>query len=73
MTRTIIYHSDRFDVVSYGNGTSYAIHDNINKVSAFVESDEAEAFRDELEVWENLFPHTHYDEFYVEQIAIRQS
>lgn len=25
MTRVTIYHSDRYDIVSYGNGTAYAI------------------------------------------------
>lgn len=73
MTRVTIYHSARFDVISYGNGLSYAIHDNINRVSAFVQGDDAIEFRRELEQWESLFPSTHYDEFYAEQIAIRES
>jgi hypothetical protein len=72
MTRVTIYHSNRFDVVSYGNGLSYAIHDNIRRVSAFVQGDDAADFRDELEAWENAFPETCYDEFYAEQIAIRE-
>lgn len=72
MTRAIIYHSDRFDVVSYGNGWSYAVHDNISKKSMFVQDEEALAFREELEAWENAFPETCYDEFYAEQLAIRE-
>jgi hypothetical protein len=73
MNRVNIYHSDRFDVVSYGNGLSYAIHDNINHVSAFIQGDDVAEFRDELESWETMFPSVPYDEFYAEQIAIRQS
>jgi hypothetical protein len=72
MTRTIIYRSERFDVVSYGNGLAYAVHDNVNRRSMFVQDDDATAFREELEQWEALFPTTHYDEFYTEQLAIRK-
>ncbi len=72
MTRTTIYHSDRFDVVSYGNGLSYAVHDNINKKSMFAQGDDAVIFRDELEAFETTFPDRPYDDFYAEQLAIRE-
>lgn len=72
MTRTLLYHSERFDVVSYGNGLSYAVHDNITRKSMFVQGEDAVAFREELETFERLFPKTRYDEFYAEQLAIRE-
>lgn len=72
MTRTIIFHSERFDVVSYGNGVSYAVHDNIARKSMFVDGDDAAEFREELEAFEEAFPERHYDEFYSEQLAIRE-
>jgi hypothetical protein len=72
MTHTIIFHSDRFDVVSYGNGLSYAVHDNINKRSMFVHGDDATQFRKELEAFEIADPEKPYDDFYAEQLAIRE-
>lgn len=72
MKRVVIYHSDRFDVVSYGNGLSYAVHDNIARKSFFVQGDDAAEFRNELAAFEKIFPETHYDEFYAEQMAIRE-
>jgi hypothetical protein len=69
MTRITIYSSYRFDVVSYGNGLSYAIHDKINSISAFVQGDDANEFRADLEAYPEDLP---FDEFYAEQIAIRE-
>lgn len=72
MTSVVIYHSDRFDVVSYGNGFSYAVHDNITQRSMFVEGDDAAQFRAELDDFERVFPEAPYDDFYAEQLAIRE-
>ena len=73
MKRVVIYRSNRFEVVSYGNGMSYAVHDNTNKQSMFVLScDDATEFRNELEVFEATFPNASYDDFYAEQLATRR-
>lgn len=72
MTRIIVYHSARFDLVSYGNGMSYALHDNARKVSAFVQGDDAADFRAEWEAYEAAFPEGALDDFFAEQIAIRE-
>ena len=70
MRRATIFHSDRFDVVSYGNGLSYAIHDNINKTSAFIQGeDDVAQFRAELDSFPEDLP---FDDFYAEQISIRE-
>lgn len=66
MTRTHIYHSDKFDLVSYGNGLSYALHDNANKRSLFVQGDAAAQFRDDVADWERIDPEKPYDEIYAE-------
>lgn len=71
-TRVTIYHSARFDVVSYGNGLSYAVHDNISHKSGFVQGDDAITFRAELEAWEEAFPERCYDEFYAEQLDVME-
>lgn len=63
MTRAIIFHSDRYDIVSYGNGTAYAVHDNKAKVSAFVQGDDALDFSAEFNAWRG-----EYDDFCREQI-----
>lgn len=68
MKRAIIFHSDQYDLVSYGNGASYALHDNIGKRSFFVQyGDEATEFRNEFEAWPGQ-----YDDFCAEQFAIRE-
>lgn len=72
MTRNHVYHSDRFDIVSYGNGLSYALHDNINKMSMFVQGDDAAEFRAEWEAFEEANPEAPIDWFCEEQIAIRE-
>ena len=72
MTRTIVYHSDRFDLVSYGNGLSYALHDNIARTSMFVQDDDAAAFRDEWAAFEAACPELPLDGFFAEQLAIRE-
>lgn len=66
MYRVTIFHSERYDLVSYGNGLSYAVHDNKAKVSAFVQGDDAAAFREEFDAWPG-----DYADFCAEQIAIR--
>lgn len=71
MTRTIIYHSARFDLVSYDNGLSYALHDNIARKSMFVQDDDATTFREEWETFEATCPEAPLDGFFKEQIAIR--
>jgi hypothetical protein len=72
MTRTVIFHSDRFDLVSYGNGLSYALHDNIAQTSMFVQDDDAAAFRDETGAFGKTCPEAPYDSFFAEQLAIRE-
>lgn len=72
MTRTIIFHSDRFDLVSYGNGTAYAVHDNIERRSMFVQDDDASEFREEMEAYEAAFPDLPTDVFLEEQLALRE-
>jgi len=67
MKRVTIFHNDRYDLVSYGNGLGYAVHDNVAKVSAFVQGDDANEFREEYEAWPG-----DYADFCAEQIAIRQ-
>ena len=69
MNRTTIYHSERFDVVSYGNGLSYAIHDKISRKSGLAQGEDAAILRDELEAFERAFPERPYDEFYAEQLS----
>jgi hypothetical protein len=69
MTRVTIFHSDRYDLVSYGNGLAYAAHDNQGKVSFFVQGDDASDFRDEFDAWpEDIAT----DDFLAEQFAIRE-
>lgn len=72
MNRVIVYHSDRFDLVSYGNGLSYALHDNIARKSMFVQGDDAAIFREEWEAFEATCPEAPLDGFFAEQIAIRK-
>jgi hypothetical protein len=67
MTRVIIFHSARYDLVSYGNGLSYAVHDNQAKTSFFVQGDDADDFRAEMEAPEDI----PMDDFLAEQFAIR--
>lgn len=68
MTRVVIFHSARFDIVSYGNGEAYAVHDNPEKRSMFVQGDEATEFRAEFDAWPADLP---IDDFCEEQLAIR--
>lgn len=68
MTRVVIFHSARFGLVSYGNGEAYAVHDNENKRSMFVQGDEATDFRAEFDAWPEDIP---TDDFCAEQLAIR--
>lgn len=70
MSRVIVYHSDRFDLVSYGNGLSYELHDNASKQSVFVQGDDASAFREQWEAFENACPEASLDGFFAEQIAL---
>lgn len=72
MTRTIVFHSNRFDLVSYGNGLAYALHDNIARKSMFVQGDDAAEFRAEWQAFENACPEAPLDSFCEEQIAIRE-
>jgi hypothetical protein len=69
MKRAKIFKTERIEVVSLGNGLAYEIHDNWDKVSAFVQGDDAAALRDELDCFPDGFP---LEAFYLEQIAIRQ-
>lgn len=69
MKRAVVYHSERFDLVSYGNGLAYALHDNIMRKSMFVQGDDATAFRDEWNAYPEDLP---FDDFFVEQLAIRE-
>ena len=72
MTRCIVYHSSVFDLVSYGNGIAYALHDNVNRKSLFVQGDDAAQFRDEWIAFESVCPDAPLDGFFAEQIAIRE-
>lgn len=69
MTRITVYHSDHFDLVSYGNGSSYALHDNIKQTSMFVQGDDAIDFRDEWQSFANTCPEAPFDRFFAEQLA----
>ena len=66
MKRTVIYHSKHFDVVSYGNGLSYALHDNERHKSIFFQYSAAAQFRQDIEFWEQIDPEKSYDEIYSE-------
>ena len=66
MKRAVIFHSDKFDLVSYGNGLSYALHDNVNKKSLFVQGDDAIDFRNIVELYETKNPEMAYDDIYTE-------
>ena len=66
MKRVHIFHSDKFDLVSYGNGLSYALHDNINKNSLFVQGDDASDFRLALDHYEHYFPETPFNDIMAE-------
>jgi hypothetical protein len=68
MQRVTIFHSDRYDLVSYGNGLCYAAHDNQAKVSFFVQGDDANDFRAEMEAWPDDIATAN---FLAEQFAIR--
>lgn len=70
MTRTTIYHSDRFDLVSYGNGTAYALHDNVTHKSIFLQGDDAAAFRREWGLFRKTCPEASFDVHFEEQIAL---
>lgn len=72
MQRQTIYHSARFDMVSYGNGLSYALHDNRARKSMFVQGDDATSFREEWEAFEATCPEAPLDDFFAEQLAIRE-
>ena len=66
MTRNHIYHSELFDLVSYDNGVSYALHDNKAKRSLFVQDEDADELRSAIELWEHIDPDKPYDEIYAE-------
>lgn len=72
MKHVTVYHSERFDLVSYGNGWAYALHDNITKTSMFVQDDDATEFRNDWEAFEAAFPELPLDGFFEEQLAIRE-
>ncbi|MDE2096594.1 MAG: hypothetical protein KGL39_05050 [Patescibacteria group bacterium] len=64
MRRTILFQSDLFALVSYGGGTSYALHDHANKRSFFAQGDAAAELRREIESAERCFPDRPFDEIY---------
>lgn len=64
--RVTIFHSNKFDLVSYGNGLSYALHDNSNKKSLFVQGDDATDFRNILDLYETKNPEMPYDDIMTE-------
>jgi hypothetical protein len=72
MKRNILYRSERFDLVSYGHGEAYALHDNAKRVSAFIQGDAATEFQMEWETFERVCPEAPLDDFFAEQIAIRE-
>ena len=70
MTSTVVYSSDRFELVSYGNGMAYALYDNI--ATMFVQGDDAAEFRQDWEQFETCSPDAPLDGFFAEQLAIRE-
>jgi hypothetical protein len=56
MTRIEIFTSDRFALVSYGGGISYALHNHPAKKSLFVQGDDATTLRDEIDAWKRIDP-----------------
>jgi hypothetical protein len=63
-SRITIFSSELFDIVSYGNGYSYAFHNNKEKKSLFMQGEDAETFRNDIEAWENIDENMTYDDIY---------
>ena len=63
MRKTILENTDRYSLVSYGNGTSYTLNQkpsnaaNHNGMQVFVQGDDAWAFAKEYGKIEKKFPH----------------
>ena len=66
MTRVEIFTSERFALVSYGNGESYALHNHPAKKSLFVQGDDATTLRDEIDAWERIDPNMPTDSILTE-------
>jgi len=60
-SRVTIFHSDKYDLVSYGNGLSYALHDNVNKQSYFTQGDDAIDFRNLFDILSDKEPQRSFD------------
>jgi hypothetical protein len=65
-SRVVVFNSDKFALVSYGNGMSYALHNHRARRSLFVQGDDATTLREEIESWERVDPDKPYDEIYAE-------
>lgn len=64
--RVRIFTSDKFDLISYGFGESYALHDRCGHRSLFVQGDDALRFCANLQSWEKAFPDKSYNEIMTE-------
>jgi len=63
MKRITIISTDRFDVVSVGNGSHYELFDNDIEESVVFQGDDAIAFSEALADFEDAEPETSYDTF----------
>lgn len=64
MTRTILFSSARFALVSYGGGLSYAVHDHAAKRSLFMQGEDAATLLGEVGAWERNAPDGSLDDLY---------
>jgi hypothetical protein len=56
MQQVTLVNSDRFELISFGNGSSYLLTNVQTRQEFHVQDDDATAFRDEWEEHENMFP-----------------
>jgi hypothetical protein len=63
MKRITIISTERFDLVSVGNGLHYELFDNDVEESTVFVGDDAVRFREELDAFEAAQPETSYEVF----------
>ena len=56
MTRIKIFASNRYTLISYGNGESYALHNHPAKKLMYIQGDNATTLRNEIDAWERIDP-----------------
>jgi hypothetical protein len=56
MKQVTLVNSDRFELISYGNGSAYMLTNIKTRREFFVQDDDATAFRNEWEEHERMFP-----------------